>query len=145
MRRTSMTSLSSVDADLLIKNVQDRPAIWDRRNEGNKNKAYIEDIWSELEEIHGVSSKYKVMELLYFSSIKILLVNFSRFRRFFIQKSPKFVKILFLKCLLWFFFPEKLLKLKWKGLRDNFRCHWKNIPRNESGLLLMKAEDYKWV
>lgn len=42
-----------------------------------------------------------------------------------------------------FYFIEKLLKLKWKGLRDNFRCHWKNIPRGEADGLLMKPEDYK--
>ena len=57
MRRASMTSLSSVDADRLILDVQSRPAIWDRRNEGNKNKAYIEEIWSELQGMHNVSSK----------------------------------------------------------------------------------------
>lgn len=42
MRRASMTSLSSVDADRLIVDVQNRPAIWNRRDEGNKNKAFIE-------------------------------------------------------------------------------------------------------
>jgi len=44
-------------------------------------------------------------------------------------------------------FVEKILKAKWKGLRDNFRIQWKMIPRDESDDLLISPEDFtgtKW-
>lgn len=48
----------------------------------------------------------------------------------------------------WFFpFTEKIIKAKWKGLRDNFRIQWKMIPRDENDQLLVSAEDFsgtKW-
>ncbi|CAO1323080.1 unnamed protein product [Diamesa hyperborea] len=43
--------------------------------------------------------------------------------------------------------PKKILKAKWKGLRDNFRIQWKMIPRDENDLLLIAPEDFtgtKW-
>lgn len=42
---------------------------------------------------------------------------------------------------------EKIIKAKWKGLRDNFRIQWKMIPRDENDQLLVSAEDFsgtKW-
>lgn len=54
----------------------------------------------------------------------------------------------------WFFFfsflhaiAEKIIKAKWKGLRDNFRIQWKMIPRDENDSLLVSPEDFsgtKW-
>lgn len=46
-----------------------------------------------------------------------------------------------------FRFAEKIIKAKWKGLRDNFRIQWKMIPRDESDQLLVSPEDFsgtKW-
>jgi hypothetical protein len=46
-----------------------------------------------------------------------------------------------------FFFLEKIIKAKWKGLRDNFRIQWKMIPRNENDDLMVAPEDFtgtKW-
>lgn len=45
------------------------------------------------------------------------------------------------------FFSEKIIKAKWKGLRDNFRIQWKMIPRNENDELMIAPEDFtgtKW-
>lgn len=42
---------------------------------------------------------------------------------------------------------EKIIKAKWKGLRDNFRIQWKMIPRDENDSLLVSPEDFsgtKW-
>lgn len=42
---------------------------------------------------------------------------------------------------------EKIIKAKWKGLRDNFRIQWKMIPRDENDQLLVSPEDFagtKW-
>lgn len=42
---------------------------------------------------------------------------------------------------------EKIIKAKWKGLRDNFRIQWKMIPRNEHDELMIAPEDFagtKW-
>lgn len=35
------------------------------------------------------------------------------------------------------FILEKIIKAKWKGLRDNFRIQWKMIPRNENDDLMV--------
>lgn len=48
-----------------------------------------------------------------------------------------------------FFFVsvEKIIKAKWKGLRDNFRIQWKMIPRDENDQLLVSPEEFtgtKW-
>ncbi|CAO1323103.1 unnamed protein product [Diamesa hyperborea] len=43
--------------------------------------------------------------------------------------------------------PSKLLKAKWKCLRDNFRIQWKMIPRDENDDLLISPEEFtgtKW-
>ncbi|XP_055384119.1 uncharacterized protein LOC129613857 [Condylostylus longicornis] len=42
--------------------------------------------------------------------------------------------------------PAKLLKAKWKGLRDNFRVEFKRIPRNSDGQLAFQPECHqaKW-
>lgn len=43
--------------------------------------------------------------------------------------------------------PEKIIKAKWKGLRDNFRIQWKMIPRDEHDQLLINPEEFtgtKW-
>ncbi|KAG5677216.1 hypothetical protein PVAND_006992 [Polypedilum vanderplanki] len=43
--------------------------------------------------------------------------------------------------------PKKIIKAKWKGLRDNFRIQWKMIPRNENDDLMVAPEDFtgtKW-
>ncbi|XP_070494784.1 uncharacterized protein [Chironomus tepperi] len=43
--------------------------------------------------------------------------------------------------------PKKIIKAKWKGLRDNFRIQWKMIPRNENDELMIAPEDFtgtKW-
>lgn len=45
------------------------------------------------------------------------------------------------------YFSEKIIKAKWKGLRDNFRIQWKMIPRNENDELMIAPEDFtgtKW-
>lgn len=42
---------------------------------------------------------------------------------------------------------EKIIKAKWKGLRDNFRIQWKMIPRDEHDQLLINPEEFtgtKW-
>ena len=42
---------------------------------------------------------------------------------------------------------EKIIKAKWKGLRDNFRIQWKMIPRDENDQLLVSPEEFsgtKW-
>lgn len=42
---------------------------------------------------------------------------------------------------------EKIIKAKWKGLRDNFRIQWKMIPRDDNDDLLVSPEDFtgtKW-
>lgn len=44
-------------------------------------------------------------------------------------------------------FLEKIIKAKWKGLRDNFRIQWKMIPRDEHDQLLVSPEEFtgtKW-
>lgn len=46
-----------------------------------------------------------------------------------------------------FSFTEKIIKAKWKGLRDNFRIQWKMIPRDENDQLLVSPEEFtgtKW-
>lgn len=46
-----------------------------------------------------------------------------------------------------FVFAEKIIKAKWKGLRDNFRIQWKMIPRDENDQLLVSPEEFsgtKW-
>jgi CTP synthase len=46
-----------------------------------------------------------------------------------------------------FKFTEKIIKAKWKGLRDNFRIQWKMIPRDDNDCLLVPAEEFtgtKW-
>lgn len=48
---------------------------------------------------------------------------------------------------LYFCSTEKIIKAKWKGLRDNFRIQWKMIPRNENDELMIAPEDFngtKW-
>ncbi|CRL03465.1 CLUMA_CG016298, isoform A [Clunio marinus] len=43
--------------------------------------------------------------------------------------------------------PKKIIKAKWKGLRDNFRIQWKMIPRDENDQLLVSPEEFtgtKW-
>lgn len=43
--------------------------------------------------------------------------------------------------------PKKIIKAKWKGLRDNFRIQWKMIPRDENDCLLISPEEFtgtKW-
>lgn len=53
---------------------------------------------------------------------------------------------------IYFFFrfifkTEKIIKAKWKGLRDNFRIQWKMIPRDENDQLLVSPEEFtgtKW-
>lgn len=45
------------------------------------------------------------------------------------------------------FNTEKIIKAKWKGLRDNFRIQWKMIPRDENDQLLVSPEEFtgtKW-
>lgn len=49
--------------------------------------------------------------------------------------------------MIFFFNLEKIIKAKWKGLRDNFRIQWKMIPRNENDELMIAPEDFagtKW-
>jgi len=43
--------------------------------------------------------------------------------------------------------PKKIIKAKWKGLRDNFRIQWKMIPRDENDQLLVSPDEFtgtKW-
>lgn len=56
-------------------------------------------------------------------------------------------RILYELFFLLLFSTEKIIKAKWKGLRDNFRIQWKMIPRNEHDELMIAPEDFagtKW-
>lgn len=50
-------------------------------------------------------------------------------------------------CAFPFMITEKIIKAKWKGLRDNFRIQWKMIPRDENDQLLVNPDEFtgtKW-
>lgn len=52
-----MSSQNDLDRELLISEIQTRPALWNDRHPSHKNRNYVLKLWEEVAQIVGVSGK----------------------------------------------------------------------------------------
>lgn len=105
--------------EMLINNVRIRNVLWDQRNSGHHNRYLLDLKWEEIAKIMGVDRKYNIDQPLF-----------------------EILEMIFMFTV---YFIEKILRTRWKLLRDKYRKLATDDRRYRSGDSAQPSASGKWI